>query len=331
MFTLIKGSKVVFSWPKAVLSLALVGGVALSNAQSPPTLYWNDDFTSLANSSTLWDTTQMLQGARWNPPNINDQHNVAGIWQTFSSSSTGVTFKDGLMTMQSGAGGGGGTGPGPVEPDPPIVGGMDNASIARSAMAWIKEPKTLFSNAYETPYSLPEITPAILKTPQGVGNRIYPYIWAGGPQKPSPIPPTGNFTVHISYAVPALMPDGAGMNIRFWSNATPSGTNIPMPTNEKVFSAWCDTYGIRMILLNRPTVTTSTSATGVHIYKLVCTTVTGGQKYQIYLDGVLKDEITSPTTLRPNCIWLGNCVYNWWSGGPMWVQTVWDYVRVTVP
>lgn len=223
---------------------------------------------------------------------------------------------------------GGGGDPGPIEPPPLLV---DNVGLTESTVAWIRKPEASFGAPGKTPFTFPSITPAILAAPQSVGNRIYPYMWAGGPQKPSPIPATGNFTVTISYAVPSLMPDGAGMNIRYWANATPTGTNVPMPVNERVFSAWCDSYGIRMILLNRPTVTVTTNATGVHIYKLVCTTVTGGQKYQVYLDGVLQDQITTPTTLRPNCIWLGNCVYNWWSGGPIWVQTIWDYVRVTVP
>jgi len=132
--------------------------------------------------------------------------------------------------------------------------------------------------------------------------------------KNNPFPVTGQFTAEFGIQYTGVDESGVGVALGFEQQNGYDQSNIPV-------SYWQDHNGLVVSRFGLTVANMSGVNTNYHIGKIVY----DGDKYQVFLDSVLK--YTSPSSLTAKSLWFGNpfCCRTNWTGFKL------DYIKVTQP
>lgn len=157
--------------------------------------------------------------------------------------------------------------------------------------------------------------------------RAFPYVWSGPPSRQSPFPSTGDFILELKMKYDNLQPQGNGFSVFFWENSDPIGNNPPAPFGQGFLNIWADSGDRSPRISAMGTTIPMVNPLVYHDYRLEY--ING--KYSLFVDGTLRVGPVA-SSRRPNTIWIGNPVFNYWESSPGdWTDFSIDFVRVTVP
>ena len=211
------------------------------------------------------------------------------------------------------------------DPDPDVW-------ATTNAVRWCTE-LTLWRNlatescagrSQQTPPGNTTVTGGLLKLSGEANTLAFPYLWT----KNGLFGTSGDFVLEVRAKYDEIKPNGDGFHMRPWADATPSGSNSPIPTGEDTCGSgriWSDVnvQGPRATLVGN-TAPVPNGGTAFHTYTFEY--VDG--KYALFVDGsLLIGPIAS--SKRADRLWLGNGVF--WSLGVDWSDTSFDYVRISQP
>jgi hypothetical protein len=152
--------------------------------------------------------------------------------------------------------------------------------------------------------------------------RTFPYMWAGPPSRPSPFPTDGDFELRLRVRYDRVQGCGDGIEVLATPNSDPSGANAPEIPSSVVMNIWADgPVNLNLGVVTGKNVPIADPAS----FHVVMLRYVAGE-YSAYIDDQL---VAGPTasTLRPNCIWIGNPVLTWW-GACGWSAFTLDFINV---